>query len=113
MPFEPIAAISLELLPVTVTPLLAPGNPTGDVVQFAFMPYEDRQAGAPPVISPAGGDWVTASWLGSQTVPPYVAQCLIGPTGAKTLTAGDWDVWIKFTDNPEAPARWVDILKIY
>lgn len=113
MQFEPIAAISRELLPVAVTPLLAPGNPTADVVQFAFLPYESRPAGAPPAQSPASGDWVTASWLGSQTVPPYIAQCLIGPGGVKTLTAGDWDVWIKFTDNPEAPARWTGVLPIY
>lgn len=70
-------------------------DPTGDVVAMAFIVG---------TANPAGGDWVTGSWRTGLSGKHY-AQCLIGPGAAKQLPAGTYRVWMKFTDNPEAPAR--------
>lgn len=83
----------------------APYDPTADVVQLAFL------AGAGP---PQSGDWKTASWdTDSSTYPPtYRAQCLVGPAGTVTLTAGVWSVWVKITDSPEVPVKRAGNIKI-
>jgi hypothetical protein len=95
-----ISALSLEYVRVAVS---ATENGewvdvSGDVVQMAF-PL--------PAIDPVTGDWKSASWETDATSVPtiYYARCLVGPAGTVTLIEGTYDVWVKVTDNPEAPAR--------
>ena len=85
------------LIPVQVTKAGVPYDPTGDVLQFAFMPNA--------VQVPSSGDWVAGVW---ETVPtniiyPYNAKCLVGPTGSTVLTLGTYVMYLKITDNPEVP----------
>ena len=83
-----------------------PYNPTGDTVQFAFMPV-------PPSADPGPGDWHAGSW---DTVAPgaYNAQVLVGPeNGGVALTQGvEYFVWIRITDSPEVVVRRQDVLQI-
>ncbi len=85
------------LVPVTATKAGVAYNPTGDVVQFAFM------SGATAV--PANTDWVAGTWQTdtSSLLYPYLAQCLVGPSGTTTLGIGDYYIWLKIADNPEIP----------
>lgn len=102
-----ISTASLEYVrvPVGAVTAGAPVNPTGDTVAMAFL------AGVGP---PAGGDWKTASWdTDASTYPPtYHAQCLVGPAGTVTLTAGVYSVWVKVTDSPESPVKRAGQIKI-
>jgi hypothetical protein len=116
MTFDPIAAISLEFISAGITPMLSRADPTGDVVQFAFEAVDPPGRLGPPSTSPSAPDWKTGRWLtgsASGPVTTYVAQCLVGPGGTTTLTPGDWDVWVTFTDNPEIPAKWCGVLTVY
>lgn len=83
-------------------------NPTGDVVQFAFMP---NPANANPGVS----DWHTGSWFTS-TNSSYYAQVLLGPANGGVVPAptgtGLWNVWIKVTDSPQVPIWQVDTLQL-
>lgn len=93
------SALSLEYVPawITVTVGGNPLNPTGDSVQFAFMPGE---------VSPGSGDWKAGSWDGTQPRPTgnaYLAQCLVGPGGTVTLAPGTYTTWVKILDSPEVP----------
>ena len=94
------------LIPVAATKAGASYNPTGDTVQFAFMPT--------PTQVPGGGDWVTGSWSTSaaSVLYPYIAQCLIGPSGTTTLGIGNYVVYVKVTDSPEIPALIAGYLQI-
>lgn len=76
----------------------ASANPTGLVVQFAYM--------APGAGLPGVTDWVAGSWeQAALSTGEWVARTLIGPAnGGKVLTRGDWDVWIKVVSNPDVPA---------
>lgn len=80
-------------------------NPTGDVVQMAFM-------AKPPDNVPGSGDWHTGSWavVGNGA---YFAQVLVGPAnGGVNLTEGVYTVWLKVVDNPEIPTEPVGELTI-
>jgi len=70
-------------------------NPTTDVVAMA-LPYRG--------VAPVSGDWKTASWETDSTQSPatYYARLLVGPGGTAYLP-GDYDVYVKVTDNPEIP----------
>ena len=94
------------LTPVNPTKLGVPYNPTGDTVQFAFMPT--------PTQVPGTSDWVTGSWAtnAASVLFPYNAQCLVGPAGTKTLGIGTYVVYVKITDNPEIPVEIVGQLQI-
>lgn len=85
-----------------------PYNPTGDTVQFAFMPTTPA-----PAADPGPSDWHAGSW---DTVAPatYNAQVLVGPqNGGVVLTQGvEYYVWIRITDSPEVVVRKVDVLQI-
>jgi len=61
-------------------------NPTALTVQVAFTS---------PGVDPASGDWKTASWDPAVTSSPYVARCLVGPSGAFAPLAQTYDVWVK------------------
>ncbi len=70
---------------------------SGDTVKMAFL-----AAGTAPQTS----DWKTAQWDTDATTNPatYRAQCLVGPGGTTTLTAGDYVVWVQVNHSPELTA---------
>lgn len=83
-------------------------DPTSDTVQAAFI------ASAPDTAAPASGDWKTASWETDSTTSPatYKAKCLVGPSGAITLAAGTYHMWLKITDSPEIPIEYSGRIKV-
>jgi hypothetical protein len=94
-----ISHLSTEyvLVPISATKQGVSYNPTGDVVQMAFMPNTAQQPGV--------SDWQTASWDTDSTniIYPYSAKCLVGPSGVITLVTGTYVIFVKITDNPETP----------
>jgi hypothetical protein len=90
-----ISSQSTEYILVAVTASVVV---TGDPVALAFTA---------PGADPVSGDWLTGSWVNGK------ARILVGPGGAKTLTAGSWDLWVRVTDNPEIPVRRVDQITVY
>jgi hypothetical protein len=84
-------------VPISATKQGVSYNPTGDVVQMAFMPNTAQQQGV--------SDWQTASWDTDSTniIYPYSAKCLVGPSGVITLVTGTYVIFVKITDNPETP----------
>lgn len=100
-----LSTVSLEYIkvPVNVKKNGIYVDPTLATVSMAFMSAKDTK--------PAGGDWKDASWepgLGHK----YYIRCLVGPSGATTLAVGNYWVWIKIIDYPEAPIRQVGSIKI-
>lgn len=91
--------LSLEyvIIPVSVTKAGASYNPTGDTLQFAFMPT--------PTQVPQVSDWVAGVWEtdSSNILYPYNAKCLVGPGGTITLGIGMYVIYLQITDNPEVP----------
>ena len=102
-----ISAVSRQYVQAAVTGTVqgSPYNPTADPVKFAFIVGPDN---------PTSGQWVSGSWDGTTARPDgsYRAQCLIGPGGTTTLTAGTYTMWIQITDNPEIPVINVGLLTI-
>lgn len=98
---------SLEYIPAEIKPNIANQayNPTGDVVEFGFVPA--GTAGAPSA-------WYAGVWASTQALPNgrYVALCLVGPGGTATLAVGTYTVWVKVIDNPEIPVENVYLLTI-
>ncbi len=94
-----ISHLSTEyvLVPISATKLGVPYNPTGDVVQMAFMPNTAQQPGL--------SDWMTASWDtdSANIIYPYSVKCLVGPSGVINLVTGTYVIFVKITDNPETP----------
>jgi hypothetical protein len=85
------------LVPIAATRLGVAYNPTGDTVQFSFMPT--------PTQVPGNADWVSGSWDTSSVsvLYPYSAKVLVGPAGAITLGIGTYITYVKVTDSPEIP----------
>jgi len=111
--FTPIASISLQEINILWTSDLAGTvvDPTvlPLVVQMAF-PVSSGNLNAPaqPVT------WYAASWLPSTTVKGWVAQCLVGPGGMLTLTAGQsYDVWSQIQGSPEIPKVFAGVQQVY
>lgn len=103
-----ISTASLEYVRVRVSARKSGAvyNPTSDVVSLAFV-----QAGATPV----SGDWKAAVWetdTSNPALPVYRAMCLVGTGGTVALAAGTYMVWVKVTDNPEAPVLQAGVLKV-
>jgi hypothetical protein len=99
-------SLKYYIVPVKATKAGAAYNPTGDTVQFAFMPT--------PTQVPQSSDLVTGSW---ETNPysllfPYNAKVLVGPGGTITLGIGTYIVYQKTTDSPEIPFDIVGQLQI-
>lgn len=94
-----ISHLSTEylLVPVSAVKNGSPYNPTGDTVQFAFMPA--------PTQVPQNTDWVAGAWDtdSGNLIYPYSAKCLIGPSGIISLGLGTYTIYVKITDNPETP----------
>lgn len=97
-----LPAISTELIechveafdPVTKLPI----DTSGDIVEIAFV-----GVGADPDTP----DWRAATWTA-----PQRAGILVGPHGGIDLAVGDWDAWVRVTDNPEQPAIKFDTVRI-
>jgi hypothetical protein len=85
------------LIPVSASKAGASYNPTGDVVQFAFMPT--------PTQVPQSGDWQAGAWDtdSPNILYPYTAKCLVGPAGTINLGIGTYIIYVKIVDNPEIP----------
>ncbi|MBX6382166.1 MAG: hypothetical protein IRZ07_04200 [Microbispora sp.] len=82
-----ISSLSKEYVQVFVR------GATGDeTVQMAFI------RGAEPTES----DWIPAEWA-NITPQGADAQALIGPGGAKVLTEGTYQVWVRITTALEVP----------
>lgn len=102
-----ISRLSTEYVsvPVQATQAGAPYNPINDIVQFAFL----INAGA----APQNTDWVNGSWDTMLNYNyPYVAKCLVGPSGVIALATGTYVIWVKITDSPEVPVREAGTLQI-
>lgn len=110
MALAPISSQSKEYLKVPVSARDSGGvvDPTGSPVAFAFL--------APEVTPDVATTWTSGSWE-TATQPGtgadiYKARCLIGPSGAITLSAGSYDVWIRVTHNLEAVMRKAGSIRI-
>jgi len=116
--FPPVAALSLEMINVTWNSDLdgTSVDPTGQTtgqpalpVQFAFPQTSGNYA---EPAQPA--TWYTGSWLLGGTGRGYVSQCLVGPGGVVTLTAGlAYDVFGKISGAPESPVKFAGTLQVY
>lgn len=96
-----IYAISTPFIEVTITNEQGV-NPTGDVVEFAFLGPYTTVSQANEAVPSASTTWYTGAW--QSLVSPYVATILIGPgSGAAVLTAGAYLVLVRVTDSPEVP----------
>jgi len=101
-----ISVESLEYVHVAVGAAFGTAiDPTADTVQMAFPVHG---------VAPVTGDWKSANWLADSTLSPsvYYARCLVGTGGTIALIAGDYDVYLKITDNPEIPVRLVGRLSV-
>jgi len=111
--FEPISALSLQKINITWTSDLdgtvidpIAGNLT---VQFA-VPVSSGLILAPAQPS----SWFAASWLAGGVGKGFIAQGLVGPGGAVTLTAGvKYDVWGKILGSPEQPVIFAGVQAVY
>lgn len=90
-----MSVLSCEYIEADVRARDSDTDPTGDAVSLAFI-----VGGG----DPAGPDWVAGSWRVGVSGAFY-ARALVGPGGGKVLPVGTYVVWVKFTDDPEAPAR--------
>jgi hypothetical protein len=99
-------SLQYYFVPVSVTKLGVAYNPTGDAVQFAFMPTATQV--------PQVSDWVAGAWdtNTSSVLFPYSAKCLVGPSGTVTLGIGTYYAYLKITDNPEVPVSVVGQLQV-
>ena len=99
-------SLKYYIVPVAATQEGESYDPTGDTVQFAFMPQ--------PTQVPGPSDLITGSWFAnpSSLLYPYSARVLVGPGGAITLGIGTYTVYQKTTDDPEIPYDIVGQLQI-
>lgn len=99
-------ATEYVFVPIAATKSGAPYNPTGDAVQFAFMPT--------PTQVPQPADWQPGAWDTdtASVIYPYSAKCLVGPAGTIALGIGTYVMYVKITDSPEIPVLVVGQLQI-
>lgn len=76
-------------------------NPTGDVVQFAFLGPYGNVGQAISAVPTSSTVYYTGAWQSVSS--PYVAEILVGPGGTVQLGTGSYLVVIKITDSPEIP----------
>ena len=87
-----ISSASLSEVWVPINDLFGT-DPTSFVVEMAFT------TGA----EPAGPDWKDAEWRTLTNPTRHFAACLVGPSGAATLTDGTWVTWVRITAGLEVP----------
>src|ERR1035437_4777598 len=99
-----LSVSSTEYVPGPTTATLNGKNydPTGDSVAFDFE--------VSPTQSNPTRSWITGTW--EPVGPRYKAILLVRPSGTVTLAAATYDIWMKITDNPEAPVRKVGTLAV-
>lgn len=100
--------LSTESLDQVRVPVFAasggyPVDPTSYAVKLAFL----ESTGAPQA-----ADWVDGTW-DTTAIGTYTAQCLVGPSGATTLAAGTYYVWVQITGAGEAPVAPAGELEVY
>ena len=66
---------------------------------------------ADPLAPPDPADWLPADLLNNEG---WVVRKLVGPghVDSTELSAGDYQVWVRINDNPEAPVRRVGTLGV-
>ncbi|MFI6496896.1 hypothetical protein [Nonomuraea typhae] len=70
-------------------PIDGPANMTGFTVEMAILPEGQ---------DPAGGDWKSAQWDGTDAI------VMVGPSATIPLTKGvTYEVWVRITATPEIP----------
>lgn len=95
MALERVSSLNLSRLRVSVEADSngLPYNPATAAppatVDFAFL--ESATA------NPGSSDWKAGTW-DTTLVGTHVAQCLVGPSSAVALAAGEYYVWIRITD---------------
>lgn len=101
-----ISALSTQWVQVPVTELDSgiPIDPTGNAVSLAFL-----LGRANPQIS----DWLSGQWQPADVNGQYLAEVLVGPTGALALTPGNYTVWIKVDAAPETVIIQTGALNVY
>jgi hypothetical protein len=99
-------SLKYYIVPVSATRAGSAYNPTGDTVQFAFMPTATQVPTPSDLVS---GSWETNT---SSILFPYNAKVLVGPGGTITLGIGTWIVYQKTSDSPEIPFDIVGQLQI-
>jgi hypothetical protein len=77
-------------------------DPTSGTVEFAFMATN---------ATPGESDWKTGTW--ESTPFEYLGRCLVGPDGTVALSAGSYDVWVRYTKAPETVVEEIGSLTIY
>lgn len=99
------SVLSLEYVqvPVSITVNCVPYDPTGDVVEFAFMPVGT---------DPAPADFKFGIWVACGVPLQFTAEILVGPGGTFVLPVGTYEIWIRIVDTPEIPVRSVGFLAI-
>lgn len=100
-----ISSASTETLrcPVFADSAGALVNPSTYTVQFAFI----ASASALPQV----GDWKTGSW-DTNIIGGYVAQVLVGPSGAANPGSGSYYMWVQIVGAGETVVRQVGQLII-
>lgn len=80
---------------------------SGDTVTIAFATTDTAPAAA-------SSDWKTATWDTDTGTEPdtYRAQCNVGPSGAVTLTAGTYHMFVKVARSPELPILYCGIVEV-
>ncbi len=76
-------------------------NPTGDVVQFAFLGPYANVAQANEAVPTAATTFYAGFWQNNAS--PYIAAILVGPSGTVSLTTGTYLIVVKIADSPEVP----------
>jgi hypothetical protein len=101
-----VSALTLDFVRCSVYSLLdgVPEDPTADAVAMAFTAVD---------VAPVSGNWRVAQWEGTRFASGFNAACLVGAGGTGALTAGRYSVWLRITDNPDAPIRSAGILVVY
>jgi hypothetical protein len=80
-------------------------DPTGDAVQFAFVP---TRGGTPQWPGPTT-KWYAGAWLDLEEGDArHIARIVVGPVnGTVQLGVGDYAGYVKVTDDPEIPVLFV------
>jgi Concanavalin A-like lectin/glucanases superfamily len=111
--FEPIWHGSLECVNVRWTAELdgttidpTQGAPPATVRMAFPVSSGDPDNPAQPVT------WYDGTWLAGGTGKGFIAQCLVGPSGATQLAAGSYDVWCEVQGAPEAPRRFAGVQRV-
>jgi hypothetical protein len=91
---------STEYLKVWIT---ADVTLSAQTVYMAVIPARGR---------PTAPDWKPADWTGSPGTT-RAAMLFVGAESDNVIAIGDWDVWVKVSDNPEIPTDPAGRLTVY